>query len=1258
MAADAKNALDREEQLDEIVAAYLDAVESGQAPDRRALLAQYPELADELAAFFADQDQFDSLMAPLRAATPKSGVRTPGQATPPLAADTPPPRHTPEPGSLLDGENRFFGDYELLEEMAVGGMGVVYKARQVSLGRIVALKMIRSGQLAAAEDVQRFRLETEAVANLDHPHVVPIYDVGNVGGRHYFTMRLIEGGNLTQRLEDYRLPAAEPGSRRSVTKPPIPWSQLVARHEKIARLLATIARAVDYAHQRGILHRDLKPANILIDTQGEPHITDFGLAKRVARPSSDHACEPQPEIRPEAQSSDLTQSGIAVGTPSYMAPEQAAGTKKALTTAADVYSLGAILYEMITGRPPFKGANHLETLLAVLDQEPAPPRSLSPWVNRDLETICLRCLEKDPTKRYGCAAALADDLERFLNGEPIEARPVGRFERVRRWVGRHPAQAMAALGAAGIFVVAVFFAFREASHARELRAEQEITRKREVEARALAVKEIAARKEAVANLNEANRNYRRARQFLDDFCFRLSNSKLNSIPGLQPVRKEILESGLKYYQKFLDEKGNDPHLKTEVALTLFSIANITRSIGSKEKALAAYEQSCKLCRDVLKKDPKHLWARVDLGRTCINMGTLQESLGKAQEALATQEEARAIFAKLTQEDERSLEFKSNLAAAYTNLGGLYRANGRLPKALDCFRRSLALQEKLVEKAPKQESYQREFAVGLVNMGVMHGVLGQDGEAVRCYERAHAIQDRLGGEKQNANNIDVQHDLALNCRRLGDRYCRTGQLERAKPLLDQGHAIMQRLVKGNPTMTDLQSSLAVSHRYLGHYYQVSREPDRALQEYQEACNITERLAKTYPTAWPMQRELANSYYHLGGMQRDVGQKLVAARTLGKARRLQEIIVTANPDNYHDLSALSSTLYFQAKALAEAARPDPARSALYQAIDQLGRAAARVPEVVSYQRDLANCWAVLGEQLAKVARGRDGLVALERAHAVALNLADKDPRSELFQKDLANSFTRLGLAHQAANRAEQACACYQQARIIRDRLLGLHPGTAEYLSSLAGVYNHLANVHFVLRRRDEEERYYRKAAALREEVVKAHPNDAAARHELCVVLNNLAVTLGQVGRPAEGVPVMEKSIALARPLVSQAPKNADYRRLLGTHYAALAWMLRTLQRPQEAAEASCKYLELWADNPRELVVGARDLARAVKLIGEGKMPPTSEEVQAREKYGAVAVRALQKAAVLGYPDRAQMTKSPELAVLRDRPDFKAFLTMPNP
>jgi serine/threonine protein kinase/Tfp pilus assembly protein PilF len=302
-----------------------------------------------------------------------------------------------------------FGDYELLEEIGRGGQGVVYRARQKSLNRTVALKVIGLGQWSSTPHLKRFRRDAEAAASLEHPQIVPIYEVGERDGSCYFSMKFVEGGQLDEVVK------REPMSTR-----------------RAAELLVKIARTVHFAHEHGILHRDIKPGNILLDRHGEPHLTDFGLARLIE------------------QESTVTNSFDVLGTPSYMSPEQAAGRAKELTAAADVYSLGAVFYQMLTGEPPFAGGTTYETIRMVLESEPRNPQVRNPQVDVDLATICLKCLEKDPQRRYATALALAEDLERWLRHEPIRARRTGLLIRGRKWLQRNPTTAVSVASLAGL----------------------------------------------------------------------------------------------------------------------------------------------------------------------------------------------------------------------------------------------------------------------------------------------------------------------------------------------------------------------------------------------------------------------------------------------------------------------------------------------------------------------------------------------------------------------------------------------------------------------------------------------------------------------------------------------------------------------------------------------------------------------------------------------------------------------------------------
>jgi serine/threonine-protein kinase len=361
---DADELDDHDSRLAALLDELTEAVRAGNSPQLDQLARQHPDLAEELRA----------LWSTVLVAGAVAGVTGDESESADVVPAAPLPSDLP--------------DYELQEELGRGGMGIVYRARQKSLQRDVAVKLILRGTLASVDDLARFQAEAEAAGRLQHPHIVPIYEVANHAGRCYFSMQLVDGETLAERLADGPLPAAE-----------------------AARLMATVARAIHYAHTQGVVHRDLKPANILIDAAGEPHVTDFGLAKQLDAGQS------------------LTLSGAVLGTPAYMAPELASGDRGAIGPACDVYSLGTILYALLTGRPPFQGPSPVDTVLMVLEQDPLPPRLLNRKLDRDLEMIVLKCLQKPPELRYASAATLADDLTAYLHDEPISARS-GQFSQV------------------------------------------------------------------------------------------------------------------------------------------------------------------------------------------------------------------------------------------------------------------------------------------------------------------------------------------------------------------------------------------------------------------------------------------------------------------------------------------------------------------------------------------------------------------------------------------------------------------------------------------------------------------------------------------------------------------------------------------------------------------------------------------------------------------------------------------------------------
>jgi len=406
-----------DERLFSLLDSYVERLNRGDRPDPRLWLDAHPQLAAALKCL----DALEAFVPPPRGPAPQAAVPTPGGITAGFLAQTvaldghgSPVATSSFVAAMPLGE---FGEYELLAEIGRGGMGVVYRARQTSLDRVVALKMILASHLASEDQVRRFQAEARAAAAVSHPHVVRVFEVGQIHAQHYFTMELVAGESLAARLAG--------GTDRGARREPLTV-------DEGARLLTAVARAVEYLHRRGIVHRDLKPSNVLVDEEGRPFVTDFGLAKMFIADSRS------------------TATGMIAGTPSYMAPEQAAGRNADVGPLSDVYSLGAMLYELLTGRPPFREENPLDTLLQVLEREPAWPREINAAVPRPLELICMKCLEKSPQDRYSSAAEVADELERYLTGEDLLVRPPGRMQRLWRWAQRE-APLSTRLAALGIF---------------------------------------------------------------------------------------------------------------------------------------------------------------------------------------------------------------------------------------------------------------------------------------------------------------------------------------------------------------------------------------------------------------------------------------------------------------------------------------------------------------------------------------------------------------------------------------------------------------------------------------------------------------------------------------------------------------------------------------------------------------------------------------------------------------------------------------
>ena len=637
--------------------------------------------------------------------------------------------------------------YELLEPIGRGGMGVVFKARQRALGRLVAIKQIRAGLDADPKELTRFQNEAAAAARLAHPNIVPVFDVGQENGLPYIAMELVEGGSLADRLKSGPLPTGD-----------------------AAALIETLAGAIHHAHDNGIIHRDLKPANILLTADATPRITDFGLVKLEG-------------------AAGATQSGTLLGTPRYMAPEQ---TEAGPTgSAVDIHALGAILYECLTGHPPFQAIAPLELLEQIRSQEPVAPGRLRPDLPRDVQTICMTCLEKDPQRRYASAAELADDLGRFRRSEPIRARPIGPIERLEKWVRRRPYQA-ALCAVAALAVIGAFAGLLV--HQARLRVEIART------ARAAA----AARKQK----NLADANYRSARAAIKAILDCYDDPAFAALPRRSELRRAQAEKALIFYDRLLAAaESPDPVVQLDTARAAREAATVQHAAGRFQDAVAGLERSVRLIDAVIAKrpnDPEVIREQVQ-SRTKLGM-LVWYTLKKPERALAEMRRALTDAEHLVRSNPQSVDSRSDLAWCLHDLGSILLESHQPAEAVAIYRRAIEINRELVAERPADLRRRAVLAENLNNLGLL-SLNDNPDRAEEAYIEAAALLKVAGGDKVELRTASSLGSLLNNW---GNLAVRRGRTDLAFQRFERGLAWVEDTLRREPAETELRYSALNLH----------------------------------------------------------------------------------------------------------------------------------------------------------------------------------------------------------------------------------------------------------------------------------------------------------------------------------------------------------------------------------------------------------------------------------------------------------------
>jgi serine/threonine protein kinase/Flp pilus assembly protein TadD len=863
-------------QLGQALEEFLAAQEAGQKPNRKEFCARFPEIAGRLAECLAG---LDFVNAAARELDPCDPVPAPAAAG-------------------LAGGTRL-GDYHLLREVGRGGMGIVYEAEQISLGRRVALKVLPLATALDPRHLQRFKNEAQAAACLHHPHIVPVYAVGSEGGVHYYAMQFIDGQTLAAAIRDLRLgaglaeagqpvsvawppdtPLPGPGPRQATARPASPTGvhtgsearstailssdgsrRSSAFFRSAARLALQAAEALEHAHQQGVVHRDVKPANLLVDAGGHLWMTDFGLAFFQA-------------------DGGLTQSGAVLGTLRYMSPEQALAKRGVVDHRTDIYSLGVTLYELLTLEVAFPGNERNELIRQVTQDDPRRPRRINPAIPHDLETIVLKAMAKEPEGRYATAQEMADDLGRFLGDEPIRARRAPFSQLFTKWVRRHPALVRSA---AVLTVMAVV---------------------------SLAVCTFLiwkAQREAEGQRVLAVRNLGLAREAVDEIYGKI-DLWLAHVPQTELVQQQFLRKALQFYKQFAQETADSPTVRQKKAKTHQRIGEIHMRLGDLRASQREWDQARQLLDHLVAEFPRVPAYRQEHANCFVAQGLLHQAAGRPRRAEQDLRRARGIFQELCTLHPTDVICHLQLAACDNHLGMLLRSARRLREADQAFSRSLDLSRKLVVAAPQYRDMPSTVAKVSNN-------------------RANLLLDRIRELRAGRADWPVWATAAVGasaCPGLSRSVAAAGLAAspRAEMAVYEGEAercyrratrILTRIVADHPTYADWRYDLGIAYHNLGWLFQHTGRQGQTAAEYRRARSHLERLVEEFPNISQYPNTLGGVLYHWAILLRDRGDQAGARPLLQRAVALHQAGVRALPTDadyrqrlWDDYQALTETL----------------------------------------------------------------------------------------------------------------------------------------------------------------------------------------------------------------------------------------------------------------------------------------------------------------------------------------------------------------
>lgn len=1066
-----------------------------------------PAAADESLAALRDATTLHMDLQELADPDVRATLARSSPKRPTLVAETLPP--TGEPAAEQAGR------FRLLREVARGGLGKIHLALDEELRREVALKEIQS---RFAEDQalrRRFVLEAEITGRLEHPGVVPVYGMGAYpDGRPYYAMRFIKGESLREAIENFHAADREPGRD--------PGERALSLRKLLGRFVG-VCNAMEYAHSRGVLHRDLKPDNIMLGDFGETLVVDWGLAKPIDNGTPRAAGSEEPLDVPAAADAVQTQVGQAVGTPAYMSPEQGQGRHSALTPASDVYSLGATLYALLTGRPAFSSARADDVLALVQAGDFPAPRQMNPSVPPALAAVCVKAMARLPENRYASARELADEIEAWLADEPVRAWPEPWSARAGRWLRRHRSVvAGGTTAAAAVIVSLATLALVLTGYNQRLNFERD----------------------------RAEENFKLARESVDRYLVQVSEDPRLRRQGLEPLRRELLETARKFYEELTKQQGSDPRLRGEQARAYFRLANITAEIGTQEQGAEYLVKAIDILHKLTAADPTNIDYQDLYVKAHNNLGLAQTRMGKFDEAAESYRVAIQRGEELVAAHGEEATYHSNLAATHAKLGMLYQSTTRPDLAESELQQAAAVFEQLVREIPHETWYRSELALARQNLGLIYLDSGRTPEAEEAFDMAIALlRDCV---KDLPDDLDLQANLSLCLTNRGALYWKIGRLTEAEAMVRESIASREPLLKLHPDVTRNQSELALA---LGNLGMILNSTDRlgpAEESLLRSVELFTQVVEKNPQAHTTRDQLAKGLQNLAIVYGRLGLTDASRATQDELLALRERLASEHPQVTAYQFALAQVLMNKGLEETSAQQFGEADKSLARSLgiaSELTRGQSPPLEHVELMGQLRQRIGALRLQTRRLGEAAESLAAaLKIQELLARNHADRPQfRYQLSQTRLTRA--RLFETRQELDLAETE---YHAAADLLDALVREFPTLAEYRGTLGVTRGGLAQMYLRDERSLEAESEITLLLDMYRELQGKNPKSTTLTNELAAAQHNLGLMYLSMQRPAEATASFQAAIDTRTPLIADHPEVPMYKFFWSQDQAMIGWL----------------------------------------------------------------------------------------------------------